>query len=48
MAVLSGFASRLDELDTITVPALRQSFGPFLLTDGVTNAWTPCLYPGSL
>jgi hypothetical protein len=30
---------------TITVPALQQAVGPFLLTDGVSNAWTPCLYP---
>jgi hypothetical protein len=32
---------------TITVPALQQAFGPFLLTRGVNNAWSPCLYPGS-
>ena len=31
----------------IAVPALQQAFGPFLLTAGVNNAWTPCLYPGS-
>lgn len=30
---------------TITVPALQQTFGPFLLTRGVNNSWTPCLYP---
>jgi hypothetical protein len=30
---------------TITVPALQQAFGPFKLTDGVNNAWSPCLYP---
>jgi hypothetical protein len=30
---------------TITVPALQQAFGPFLLTQGVNNAWSPCLYP---
>jgi hypothetical protein len=30
---------------TITVPALQQPFGPFLLENGVNNAWTPCLYP---
>jgi hypothetical protein len=29
----------------ITVPALHQVFGPFLLVDGVKNAWSPCLYP---
>ena len=33
---------------TITVPALQQTLGPFLLTNGVNNAWSPCLYPGSL
>jgi hypothetical protein len=32
---------------TITVPALQQTFGPFPLIDGVNNAWSPCLYPGS-
>jgi hypothetical protein len=30
---------------TITVPALQQAFGPFLLTNGVNNDWSPCLYP---
>ena len=30
---------------TITVPALQQAFGPFLLIVGVNNAWSPCLYP---
>jgi hypothetical protein len=30
---------------SITVPALQQVFGPFLLTAGVNNAWSPCLYP---
>ena len=30
---------------TISVPALQQSFGPFLLTLGVKNAWSPCMYP---
>jgi len=30
---------------TITVPALQQAFGPFLLTRGVNSSWTPCLYP---
>jgi hypothetical protein len=29
----------------ITVPALPQIFGPFQLSDGVNNAWSPCLYP---
>ena len=29
----------------IAVPALQQTFGPFLLTVGVNNAWSPCLYP---
>jgi hypothetical protein len=29
----------------VTVPALEQVFGPFVLTDGVNNAWSPCLYP---
>jgi hypothetical protein len=29
----------------IAVPALQQAFGPFLLTVGVNNAWSPCLYP---
>lgn len=30
---------------TISVPSQPQSFGPFVLTYGVNNAWTPCLYP---
>lgn len=30
---------------TVTVPDLGQSFGPFLLVRGVTNSWTPCMYP---
>jgi hypothetical protein len=30
---------------TITVPALPQTLGPFLLAAGVTNAWSPCRYP---
>lgn len=30
---------------TVTVPALHQSFGPYLLVRGVTTSWTPCLYP---
>jgi hypothetical protein len=29
----------------IAVPALQQGFGPFLLTAGVNNAWSPCLFP---
>ena len=29
----------------IAVPALQQTFGPFLLIVGVSNAWSPCLYP---
>ncbi len=30
---------------TITISALPQVVGPFVLTQGVTNAWGPCLYP---
>ena len=30
---------------TVTVPALQQTFGPFLLIHGVNNGWSPCLYP---
>jgi hypothetical protein len=30
---------------TIHVPTQQQTFGPFVLTDGVNNAWTPCQYP---
>jgi hypothetical protein len=29
----------------VTVPALQNTFGPFLLANGVNNAWSPCLYP---
>ena len=29
----------------ITVPALPQVFGPFQLSYGVNNEWSPCLYP---
>ena len=30
---------------TVTVPAIQQSFGPFVLINGVDPPWTPCLYP---
>jgi hypothetical protein len=30
---------------TVSVPQLKQSFGPYFLVRGVTNSWTPCLYP---
>src|ERR1700693_1735167 len=30
---------------SFTVPALEQTLGPFLLTEGVNNAWSPCQYP---
>jgi hypothetical protein len=30
---------------TATVPATQQTFGPYVLTRGVSNAWTPCVYP---
>jgi hypothetical protein len=44
-AQYSGFVEG-DRLSiTITVPALQQAIGPFLLTNGVNNAWSPCLYP---
>ena len=29
----------------IAVPTLQQGFGPFLLTAGLSNAWSPCLFP---
>lgn len=45
MAQYSGVAQSNRMSITITVPALQQAFGPFLLTDGVSNSWTPCLYP---
>jgi len=32
---------------TITVPALKQTIGPFALTRGVSNSWSPCLYPAA-
>jgi hypothetical protein len=47
-AQCSGFVEANRMSITITVPALQQPFGPFLLTNGVNNAWSPCLYPGSL
>jgi len=28
-----------------TVPALQQTFGPFILTQGVNTSWVPCRYP---
>ena len=44
-AQLSGFVEG-DRLSiTITVSALQQAIGPFLLTNGVNNIWSPCLYP---
>ncbi len=30
---------------TVTVAALAQTMGPFVLVRGVTSSWTPCLYP---
>jgi len=30
---------------TVRVPGLNQTFGPYFLVRGVTNSWTPCLYP---
>jgi hypothetical protein len=30
---------------TVSVPALQQSFGPFVLVRGVTHSWIPCPYP---
>ncbi len=30
---------------TVTIPALELTFGPYVLVRGVTNSWTPCLYP---
>lgn len=30
---------------TITVPAPAQTIGPFPLAYGLSNTWTPCLYP---
>jgi hypothetical protein len=29
----------------ISVPSQQRSVGPFVLTYGVNNTWTPCLYP---
>lgn len=44
-AQYSGFVEGNRLSITITVPALQQAIGPFLLTNGVNNAWSPCLYP---
>jgi hypothetical protein len=44
-AQFSGSVERNTMTITITVPSQQQSFGPFVLTYGVNNAWTPCLYP---
>jgi hypothetical protein len=30
---------------TVTVAALQVTFGPFTLTYGMNNTWTPCFYP---
>ena len=30
---------------TVMIPALELTFGPYVLVRGVTNSWTPCLYP---
>jgi hypothetical protein len=30
---------------TVTVPSLPRVLGPYRLVYGVSNAWTPCLYP---
>lgn len=46
-AQFSGFVEGTAMTITITVPGLPQVLGPFVLTNGVTNAWGPCLYPGA-
>jgi hypothetical protein len=30
---------------TITVPSASRVLGPFVVAEGVTNSWGPCLYP---
>ena len=44
-AEFSGVVSGSQMSITVSVAALGQTFGPFSLTRGVGNAWTPCLYP---
>jgi hypothetical protein len=46
-AQFSGFVEGTAMTITITVPGLPQVLGPFVLTNDVTNAWGPCLYPGA-
>ena len=46
-AQFSGFVEGTTMTLTITVPELPQVLGPFVLTNGVTNTWGPCLYPGA-
>jgi hypothetical protein len=44
-AQFSGSVDGTTMIITIAVPSQQQTFGPFVLTDGVNNAWTPCQYP---
>ncbi len=44
-AQYSGFVEGDRMSILVTVPLLGQTFGPFPLTHGVNNAWSPCLYP---
>lgn len=44
-AQFSGLVEGTRMTLTIAVPDVSLSLGPFVLTDGVTNAWGPCLYP---
>ena len=46
-AQFSGFVEGTAMTITITVSGLPQVLGPFVLTNGVTNAWEPCHYPGA-
>ena len=44
-AQYSGFVLGDTLTLSVTVPALQQTLGPFVLVRGVTSSWTPCLYP---
>jgi hypothetical protein len=44
-AQFSGSVDGNTMIITIVVPSQQQTFGPFVLTDGVNNAWTACQYP---
>ena len=46
-AYFTGTVSGDEMAITVSVPALRQAFGPYDLFLGVEDTWGPCLYPST-